>query len=46
MEKAAHGNLLEYIKLRVSIPVKQSRKFFNNLLDGVEYMHSNKVVHR
>jgi len=46
MEIAGHGDLLEYIKLRGSIPEKKSVQLFTNLLDGVDYLHKNKIVHR
>ncbi|XP_014669643.1 PREDICTED: testis-specific serine/threonine-protein kinase 1-like [Priapulus caudatus] len=46
MELAAHGDLLEYIKLRGALPEKDCRYFFRQLVDGIEYLHSLNIAHR
>jgi len=46
MEMAGHGDLLEYIKLRGAIPNEKCIPMFINIIDGVEYLHTNGIVHR
>ena len=46
MELAGHGDLLEYVKLRGAIPDRRCHTFLTSLIDGVEYLHGNNIVHR
>ena len=46
MEMAGHGDLLEYIKLRGAIPEEKSRNMFQQLVNGLEYLHNVHVIHR
>ena len=46
MEMAGHGDLLEFIKLRGAIAEKRSSEMFRQLVDGVDYLHHMRIVHR
>lgn len=46
MEMAGHGDLLEYIRLRGSIPDRKAANMFLNIVDGVDYLHHHNIVHR
>lgn len=46
MEHAGHGDLLEYIKLRGSIPEDRCRIMFRQLLEAMIYLHGVNIAHR
>ncbi|XP_070576328.1 testis-specific serine/threonine-protein kinase 4-like [Ptychodera flava] len=46
MEMAENGDLLDYIKAHGAIPETQAGIWFHQLVDGIEYCHSQGVVHR
>lgn len=46
LEWGGHGDLLQYIRLRGALPENESRKFFQELCSGVDYMHNNNMIHR
>ena len=46
MEMAGHGDLLEYVKLRGAIPDEKANYMFQQVVDGVEYLHQKGIVHR
>ena len=46
LEWGGHGDLLQYIRLRGSLPEPEARTFFHDLCTGVNYMHQNNMIHR
>ncbi|XP_019639168.1 PREDICTED: testis-specific serine/threonine-protein kinase 2-like [Branchiostoma belcheri] len=46
MDYAGHGDLLEYIQLHGALPESKVRVMFRQLLTGVQYLHSQGIVHR
>jgi len=46
LELAAGGELFDYIVARGRLREKEARKFFRQIISGVEYCHSNLVIHR
>lgn len=46
MELADRGSLLDAIRREQYIEEPQSRRWFRQLLDAVEYCHDQGVVHR
>ena len=46
MEYAPNGELFEYIVSRKRLPEKEAAKFYLEILNGIEYLHSLNIVHR
>ena len=46
MELSENGDLLDHLRKRKHIDEVQAGKWFSNLLDGIEYMHSKGIAHR
>jgi len=46
MEHADSGELFDYIVRHGKVDDINAVKFFNTILDGVEYLHKNGVCHR
>ena len=46
LEWGGHGDLLQYIRLRGPLSETDARKFFKEMCEGVEYLHSNDIIHR
>lgn len=46
MEMAAGGDLLEYINRKLRLNENEACKMFHQIVDGVEYCHRKKIVHR
>ncbi len=46
MEMAEKGELFDYIVNQQRVKELEACKFFQQLIDGVEYMHKLKIVHR
>eukprot|EP01111_Echinosteliopsis_oligospora_P000632 TRINITY_DN1070_c0_g1_i1.p1 TRINITY_DN1070_c0_g1~~TRINITY_DN1070_c0_g1_i1.p1 ORF type:complete len:749 (+),score=253.74 TRINITY_DN1070_c0_g1_i1:425-2671(+) len=46
LELVAGGELFDYIVARGRIKEKEARKFFRQMISGVEYCHANLVIHR
>ena len=46
MEFASGGELFDYIVKKTRIPEKEACKFFQQIIAGVEYIHSLNIVHR
>ena len=46
MEYASGGELFDYIVKKTRIPEKEACKFFQQIIAGVEYIHSLNIVHR
>eukprot|EP00026_Physarum_polycephalum_P003632 Phypoly_transcript_03645.p1 GENE.Phypoly_transcript_03645~~Phypoly_transcript_03645.p1 ORF type:complete len:738 (+),score=143.90 Phypoly_transcript_03645:152-2365(+) len=46
LELVAGGELFDYIVARGRVKEKEARKFFRQIISGVEYCHANLVVHR
>jgi len=45
LELARGGELLDYVVARGRLKEKEARKFFRQIISGVEYCHSNLVIH-
>lgn len=46
MEYVSGGELFEFIVKSGKISEKDARKFFQQIISGVDYCHRHKVVHR
>ncbi|PKI72143.1 hypothetical protein CRG98_007462 [Punica granatum] len=46
MEFAERGDLCDYIMMNQRAQEEEARKFFQQIISGVEYCHKYKVVHR
>ncbi|KAL3321312.1 protein kinase, AMP-activated, alpha 2 catalytic subunit [Cichlidogyrus casuarinus] len=46
MEYVSGGELFDHIVSSVKLPEKDARKFFQQIISGVDYCHRHKVVHR
>uniref|UniRef100_A0AC35UC10 Non-specific serine/threonine protein kinase n=1 Tax=Rhabditophanes sp. KR3021 TaxID=114890 RepID=A0AC35UC10_9BILA len=46
MEYVSGGELFEYIVSHGRLKVSEARRFFQQLISGVDYCHRHKVVHR
>ncbi|XP_076040324.1 serine/threonine-protein kinase grp isoform X2 [Oratosquilla oratoria] len=46
LEYAAGGELFDRIEPDVGMPSHEAQKYFRELIDGVEYLHSKGVTHR
>lgn len=46
LEYAAGGELFDKIEPDIGMPQFQAQKYFKQLLDGVEYLHTKGVTHR
>ncbi|KAA0201999.1 hypothetical protein HAZT_HAZT009674 [Hyalella azteca] len=46
MEYASGGELFQYIKKQGKLKESEARKFFQQIISGVDYCHRHMVVHR
>ena len=46
MEYAPNGELFEYIVSRKRLAEKEAARFYIEILNGIEYLHSLNIVHR
>ena len=46
MEYCSGGELFEYIVQHQKLTEKQACKFYQELIDGIEYLHKSGVCHR
>jgi 5'-AMP-activated protein kinase, catalytic alpha subunit len=46
MEYASGGELFDYIVAKGRVKEPEACKFFQQIIDGVEYLHSLNIVHR
>ncbi|XP_050422050.1 serine/threonine-protein kinase grp [Adelges cooleyi] len=46
LEYASGGELFDRIEPDIGMPQSDARKFFKELIAGVEYLHNNGIVHR
>ena len=46
MEYASGGELFDYIVSKGRVKEHEACKFFQQIIDGVEYLHSLNIVHR
>ena len=46
MEYASGGELFDYIVEKQRVKEKEACKFFQQIIDGVEYLHKLNIVHR
>ena len=46
MEYCQHGELFDYIVNHKRLTDDESSIFFHQLINGIEYIHSQKIVHR
>jgi serine/threonine protein kinase len=46
MEACSGGNLCTYVKRRKRLEEPEARRIFDQILQGIEYMHSMDIVHR
>lgn len=46
LEYAAHGDLLNYIRMRGALDEAMSATIFRQITSGLEYLHNSQIVHR
>jgi 5'-AMP-activated protein kinase, catalytic alpha subunit len=46
MEYASGGELFDYIVAKGRVKEPEACKFFQQIIDGVEYLHALNIVHR
>merc|ERR1719219_181072 len=46
LEWAGHGDLLQYVRLKGALKETECRKFFQDLMEALEYCHGINIVHR
>ncbi|KAF0763725.1 serine/threonine-protein kinase Chk1-like, partial [Aphis craccivora] len=46
LEYASGGELFDRIEPDIGMPLSDARKFFKELIAGVEYLHNNGIAHR
>lgn len=46
LEWAGHGDLLQHIRLKGALRDQDTYKYFKEMCNGVEYLHSKGIVHR
>ena len=46
MELAQKGNLFKHIRKHKIFTEKEAMRYFFQVLEGVEYLHANNVIHR
>lgn len=46
MEYVSGGELFDYIVSKGRLPQDEARKFFHQIISGIEYCHYHKIVHR
>ncbi|EGT56659.1 hypothetical protein CAEBREN_12058 [Caenorhabditis brenneri] len=46
MELVSGGELFSYITKKGFLPVKESRRYFQQIISGVSYCHKHMIVHR
>ena len=46
LEKASRGDLLDYVRLKGPLKEVEARTYFNDLCNGIQYLHGLSIVHR
>ncbi|XP_076800674.1 testis-specific serine/threonine-protein kinase 1-like [Clavelina lepadiformis] len=46
LEKAAHGDLLERVLTKGALNEVETHKYFSQMCQGIDYLHTNNIVHR
>uniref|UniRef100_H2ZFY5 non-specific serine/threonine protein kinase n=1 Tax=Ciona savignyi TaxID=51511 RepID=H2ZFY5_CIOSA len=46
LERAARGDLLDYVQLKGSLSNQEAHKYFTEMCNGVKYLHSKNIIHR
>lgn len=46
MELVSGGELFSHITKNGSLPVKESRRYFQQIISGISYCHKHMIVHR
>jgi len=46
LEKASRGDLLDYVRLKGPLKDSEARVYFNDLCNGIQYVHELGIVHR
>lgn len=46
MEYAPNGELFEHIVSKTRLPEKDAAKFYLEIINGIEHLHSLQIVHR
>lgn len=46
MELVSGGELFSYITRKGALPIRESRRYFQQIISGVSYCHNHMIVHR
>nr|XP_009858398.1 testis-specific serine/threonine-protein kinase 3-like [Ciona intestinalis] len=46
LERATHGDLLDYVQLKGRLGEQETHKYFSEMCNGIKYLHGLQIVHR